>query len=71
MQETFSTILKASKTIYKNKKDSTNLNYISMLEKMDKSSIQYSSYCFSHAMQNGFYYPKEPTKEAVNIYSKV
>jgi proline iminopeptidase len=41
-----------------------------MLEEMDKSSIEYSSYCFSHAMQNGFYYPKEPTKEAVNIYEK-
>ncbi|GGG59730.1 hypothetical protein GCM10010976_33120 [Bizionia arctica] len=70
MQETLSTILESSKSIYIRKKDSVNLNYISMLEKMDKSSIEYSSYCFSHAMQNGFYYPKEPTQEAVNIYSK-
>ncbi len=69
MQETLSTILKSSKSIYISNKDSVNLNYINMLEKMDKSSIEYSSYCFSHAMQNGFYYPKEPTKEAVNIYS--
>lgn len=70
MQETFLTILKSSKAIYKSKKDTVNLNYINMLEKMDKSSIEYSSYCFRHAMQNGFYYPKEPTKEAINIYSK-
>jgi proline iminopeptidase len=70
MQETLSTILKSSKSIYINNKDSVNLNYINMLEKMDKSSIEYSSYCFSHAMQNGFYYPKEPTKSAINIYKK-
>lgn len=70
MQETLSTILESSKDIYISKKDSTNLNYISMLEKMNKSSIEYSSYCFSHAMQNGFYAPKEPSPEALNIYSE-
>ncbi|AFU69496.1 hydrolase, alpha/beta superfamily [Psychroflexus torquis ATCC 700755] len=69
MQETLSTILKSSKSIYIKNKDSVNLNYISMLEKMDKNSIEYSSYSFSHAMQNGFYYPKEPTTDALNIYS--
>ena len=69
MQETLSTILKSSKSIYIRNKDSVNLNYINMLEKMDKSSLEYSSYCFTHAMQNGFYYPKEPTQEAINIYS--
>ena len=68
MQQTLSTILKSSKSIYTNKQDSVNLNYINMLENMDKSAIQYSSYLFSHAMQNGFYYPKEPTKEALHIY---
>lgn len=70
MQETLSTIVKSSKIIYQNKKDSVNLNYIKMLEQMDKNSIEYSSYCFSHAMQNGFYFPKKPTIEALNIYSK-
>jgi proline iminopeptidase len=70
MQETLSTIVKSSKKIYQNKKDSTNLNYINMLEQMDKSSLEYSSYCFSHAMQNGFYFPKKPSTEALNIYSK-
>ena len=69
MQETLSTILKSSKSIYIRNKDSVNLNYINMLEKMDKSSLEYSSYCFTHAMQNGFYYPKGPTQEAINIYS--
>lgn len=70
MQETLSSILKSSKSIYLSNKDSVNLNYINMLEKMDKSTLEYSSYCFRHAMQNGFYYPKEPTKEAVTIYKK-
>lgn len=69
MQETLSTILKSSKSIYISNKDSVNLNYISSLEKMDKNSIEYSSYSFSHAMQNGFYFPKEPTTDALNIYS--
>jgi proline iminopeptidase len=70
MQETLSNIVKSSKTIYESKNDDTNLNYIGMLEKMDKNSLEYSSYCFSHAMQNGFYYPKDPTQEASYIYSK-
>lgn len=37
---------------------------------MDTVSIEYSSYCFGHAMQNGFYTPKNPSVEAKNIYSK-
>lgn len=70
LQATFKNILSKSKIIYQTKKDSVNLNYIKMLEKMDSASIQYSSYCFGHAMQNGFYTPKNPTAEAKNIYSK-
>ena len=70
MQETLSTILKSSKSIYISNKDSVNLNYITMLERLDKSTIEYSSYCFRHAMQNGFYYPKAPTEEALAIYKK-
>jgi len=70
LQETFKTIISTSKTIYQTKNDSINLNYISMLENMDKSSIEYSSYSFMHAMKNGFYSPKNPTEEAKIIYSK-
>ncbi|MFZ4741779.1 MAG: alpha/beta fold hydrolase, partial [Bacteroidales bacterium] len=64
LQVTFKNIISKSKTIYQTKKDSVNLNYISMLEKMDTTSIDYSSYCFAHAMQNGFYTPKNSTAEA-------
>lgn len=70
LQETYSTILKTSKAIYINKKDSVNLNYIQMLENMDKNSLMYSAYSFMHAMQNGFYSAKHPTEEALAIYSK-
>jgi len=69
MQAMFSTIIASSKEIYIQRNDSVQLNYIQMLENMDKNSIEYSSYCFRHAMQNGFYFPNEPTKEAMNIYN--
>lgn len=70
LQATFKNILSRSKSIYQTKNDNVNLNFIAMLEKMDTSSIQYSSYCFAHAMQNGFYSPKNPTDGAKSIYSK-
>jgi len=70
LQSTFKNILSKSKSIYQTKKDSLNLNYISMLEHMDIASIEYSSYCFGHAMLNGFYTPKNPSEEAKRIYSK-
>jgi len=70
LQETFKTIIATSKAIYESKNDSINLNYIAMLEKMDTSTIQYSSYCFMHAMQNGFYTPKHMSENAKNIYAQ-
>jgi len=68
LQQTFKTIISTSKEIYTTKKDEVNLNYIKLLENMDTSSIEYSSYCFMHAMQNGFYTPKGMTDDAKNIY---
>ncbi len=70
LQETIKTIISTSKTIYQTKNDSINLNYISILENMDKNSIEYSSYSLMHAMQNGFYSTKNPTEDAKIIYSK-
>lgn len=70
LQETFKTIIAKSKEIYTAKNDSKNLSYIEMLENMDKSSIEYSSYCFGHAMQNGFYFSKLLTPEAKIIYTE-
>lgn len=69
LQETFKTIIQNSKSVYETNKDSNNLKYISMLEKMDVNSLEYSSYCFAHAMQNGFYTTKNTNDLAENIYS--
>jgi len=71
LQETFNTIINSCKSIYETKKDSTNLMYISMLESMDKTSIEFSSYCFAHAIQNGFYFPKNLSEEAKSLYSNM
>ncbi|HAS47145.1 MAG TPA: alpha/beta hydrolase [Microscillaceae bacterium] len=70
LQETFETIIGRVKKIYQDKNDEANLQYVSRLENMDKKSIQYSSYCFMHAMQNGFYTPKKTTQEAKTIYAQ-
>lgn len=71
LQESFENIIARCKTIYQTKNDSINLRYLSMLEKMDKSSLQYSSFCFMHAMQNGFYVPKNRTEDAQALYAKL
>jgi proline iminopeptidase len=36
---------------------------------MDTNKLEYSTYCFAHARQNGFYSTKSPTDEAKNIYA--
>lgn len=69
LQQSFKTIIHSCENIYTESNHSTNLSYIKMLKEMDPTSIQYSSYCFLHAMQNGFYSPKKPTPEAMDIYS--
>ncbi len=68
MQETLKSIMAKSKNIYKKNKDKVNLNYISMLEKMDTTSLAYSSYCFMHAMANGFYATNNPNDNAKELY---
>lgn len=69
LQKTFANIIFRVKKIYQTKSDSTNLKYITMLENMDTKSLEFSFYCFSHAMMNGFYSPQNPSAEAKIIYS--
>ncbi len=69
LQATFKIIIERSKNIYLEKKDSINLKYIKLLEQMDVTSMPYASYCFMHAMQNGFYSPQKPSKEALQNYA--
>jgi len=68
LQESFRHIISKSKEIYQTKQDSTNLKYIQLLTKMDTASIEYSTYCFGHAMQNGFYTSKKSTEESKALY---
>jgi proline iminopeptidase len=70
LQSSFKNILTKSRMIYESKKDSMNLKFLSMLEKIDTSSIMYSTYCFAHAMQNGFYSTKNPSPETKSIYAR-
>ncbi len=69
MQESLNHILISSKEIYNKKNDSVNLEYIRKLEHMNKSSLEYYSFCLMHAMSNGFYQTKNPNERGVRIYS--
>ena len=66
--ESFETIIRESRSIYEAKNDTSSLRYLGKLEKMDPSSLSYSSYCFMNAMRNGFYSPDETSEEAKVLY---
>jgi proline iminopeptidase len=70
LQETFKTIIKKSRDIYEQKNDAVGLNEVSLLEKMDTTSIYYASSSFMLAMKNGFYGTKNPTPESKIIRQK-
>jgi len=71
MQETLKGIIVKSKEIYERKSDDVNLGYINLLENMDTSSLEFSSYTLMHAMQNGFYKTSSPTSQAIKIYGEM
>lgn len=71
LQESFETIIASSEKIYQNNGDKTNLKYLRMLEEIDSESLEYAVYCFSHAMQNGFYSTDSVTEDANEIYARV
>lgn len=62
-QMTFKHIISKCKKIY-SENSSPQLQYIEMLEKMDTTTLEYSSYCFMHAMTNGFYKAKNPSEKS-------
>ena len=70
LQDIFHTIIDTCEVIYKKNADEVNLNYIGMLKKMDPHSLEYSSYCFMHAMANGFYIPEKMTTAASTLYAE-
>ncbi len=70
LQEVFQTIIDTCEVIYQKKADEVNLKYIAMLKEMDPHSLEYSSYCFMHAMANGFYTPEKMTAAASALYAE-
>jgi len=70
LQATFRNIISRCRAIYQSKNDSTRLNALAALEKMDTASMMYASFCFGHAIQNGFYAPKERSAEAKAVYEQ-
>lgn len=71
LQESFDTIVNRCRAIYEAKDDKTNLNYLNMLSAMDKTTMEYASYCFGHAMQSGLYSAKNKTDDANRITSEI
>lgn len=71
LQKSFKHIISSCKKIYLEKGDSTNFKYAEMLEKMDTTSLMYASYCFMHAMSNGFYSPKNPSESSIQLMQSI
>jgi proline iminopeptidase len=69
-QMTFKNIISRCKKIY-TENSSPQLKYIEMLEQMDTASLEYSGYCFMHAMSNGFYQAKIPSAKSKDIYNSL
>jgi proline iminopeptidase len=70
MQPSFKNVIAKSEALYKEQNNQMNLGYVQMLKTMDTTSLEYSSYSFMHAMQNGFYTPENIRDEAKPLYQK-
>ena len=68
LQDSFKHIITSSEQIYKKRDDAANLNYIKMLKAMDTTSLEYSTYSLTHAMQNDFYSTENPSEASKEIY---
>lgn len=69
--ETYKTILERSKVIYRAQNDSTKLNSILAIEKMDPNSFEYRASCFKHSSVNGFFSTKNQSNLAKSLYAKL
>jgi len=63
-QDTYDHILKTTKEIYKEKKDTLMLSKISDIEKLSKNSAEYRKQCYEVASKNNYFKMPFPTKEA-------
>lgn len=65
-QQTFRGIIDKCEQIYR-ASQSPQLKYIEMIKNMSPDSLEYSSYCFMHAISCGLYTPKTITENAAAI----
>ena len=65
---TFETIRRACREYYASKQDTTNLQYMDLLDAMDPATLNYAIYCFAHAMSCGLYQPAVADSLAKVIY---
>lgn len=63
-QETYDHILKTTKKIYSEQKDSLMLSKISEIEKLPKNSAEYRKQCYDVASKNNYFKMPYPTKES-------
>jgi proline iminopeptidase len=62
-QAVYKNVIKKARTFYENREDSTNLKFMSKLEKLDTAGVQYSNYALMHAIRAGCYEVEEPEAE--------
>jgi len=70
LQETFKTIIRSCRYIYKENKDYQGWTYLDVLAEMDSTTIAYSSGYFGLAMRSGFYEPVNPRRLSKKIKQK-
>ncbi len=67
---TLKTIIANCRTVYESRGDTTNLEYLTTLEAMDPSELQYANFAFVHGMSCGLYRPGKTTPQAQAIMAK-
>ncbi|WP_439558232.1 alpha/beta fold hydrolase, partial [Dyadobacter sp.] len=68
-QKSYETIVRSTRGIYENKKDSVNLKEVSAIISMDTNSLAYRTLVFKHASANGFFSLPAPNDRAKAIYN--
>ena len=68
-QQSYNTILSATKAIYEQKKDTNNLNQLVAIQHLDTNSLLYRTLVFKHASVNGFFTLQEPNELARRLYN--
>lgn len=69
-QRMYKTIIAHCKEVYK-EENSQQLKYIKQLEKMDSTSLEFSSYSLTHARNCGLYSTENQTQHATTLYKKL